>query len=215
MYLLNENIDYKALVNDIYKAVEEKYWTFRTNLKNNKTLSNAIINEIEKFEKTIQKWLKLFNEEIKKINNNTIDGETCFKLYDTFGFPFELTKEIWESKWFKVDETWFKKYMQKAKEKSKENAKTVFKRWTDWAKYLQDITPTQFVWYDNLEKENPKVLKYFELDWQKIYVFDKTPFYAEWGGQTADKWKLVLDDGTELEIKDVQNVAGVYLHFVE
>ena len=215
MYLLNENVDYKKLIYAMYEAVENKYWQFRENLKNNKTLADIIINEIWKFEKTIQKWLKLLNEEIEKISGDVIDGETCFKLYDTFWFPLELTKEIWESKSYIIDEAWFKKYMQKAKEKSKENAKTVFKRWIDWAAYLQGMEPTQFVGYDKLEEENMKVLKYFEVDNHKIYVFDKTPFYAEWGGQTADKGKLILDDGTEIKIKDVQNVAWVYLHFVE
>lgn len=215
MYLLNENIDYKKLVNAIYKAVESKYWQFRQNIKNNQTLPDIIVNEIWKFEKTIQKWLKLLNEKLEDISWNMIDGEICFKLYDTFGFPFELTKEIWESRWYNIDEKGFKKYMQKAKEKSKENAKTVFKRWIDWAAYLKGIAPTKFVGYENLEEENIKVLKYFEVEWNKIYIFDKTPFYAEWGGQTADKWKIILDDGNELNIKDVQNFAWVYLHFIE
>ena len=214
MYLLNKNIDYKKFIYSMYEAIENKYWKFRKNLKNNKTLADIIINEISKFEKTIQKWLKLLNEELEKISDDVIDGETCFKLYDTFGFPFELTKEIWESRSYKVDEDWFKKHMKKAKELSKKDAKNVFKRWIDWAAYLQGISPTQFVGYDKLEEENMKVLKYFEVDNQKIYIFDKTPFYAEWGGQTGDKWKLILDDGTEIKIKDVQKVAWVYLHFV-
>jgi len=210
--------DYKSLVKEIYKAVEEKYGPFRTNLKNNENLANTIIQEMEKFEKTIQKWLKLIEEEIKNIKkewNNKISWEVIFKLYDTYGFPFELTKEIAENENLEIDETWFKKQMQKAKEKSKANAKDVFKRWIDWAKYLEWIQPTEFIGYDSLELENPKVLKYFEVEWNKIYIFDKTPFYAEWGGQTGDRWKLILDDGTELNIKDVKKFAGVYLHFVE
>jgi len=151
----------------------------------------------------------------KNVNSDTIDGEIIFKLYDTYGFPFELTKEIAENEWLKVDEKWFKENMQKAKEKSKANAKDVFKRWIDWAKYLEGIQPTEFVGYDNLELENPKLLKKIELDWQKILVFDKTPFYAEGGWQTGDKWEIELDDGTVLKVQDVKKVAGVYLHFVE
>ncbi len=218
MYLLNKDIDYKKTVKEIYKAVEEKYGQFRTNLQNNETLSDIIITEMEKFERTISKWLKLLEEIIKTIedvNSDTIEWEVIFKLYDTYGFPFELTKEIAEEKELNVDEKWFKKYMQEAKNKSKANAKWVFSRWIDWAKYLDWIKPTEFVWYDNLELENPKLLKEIEIDWQKIYVFDKTPFYAEWGWQTADTWEIELDDGTVVKVQDVKKVAGVYLHFVE
>ena len=218
LYLLNKEIDYKKVVKNIYKAVEEKYWKFRTNLQNNENLVKIIVNEMEKFEKTIQRWLKLIEEEIERLKSqwkDTIEWEIIFKLYDTYGFPFELTKEIAENEWLKVDEKWFKEYMQQAKEKSKANAKDVFKRWIDWAKYLEGIPPTEFVGYEQLELENPKVLKYFEVEWNKIYIFDKTPFYAEWGGQTADKWEIILDDGKILKVKDVKKFAGVYLHFVE
>ena len=218
LYLLNKQVDYKKTVKDIYKAVEEKYGEFRTNLQNNETLSDIIITEMEKFERTISKWLKLLEEIIKTIediNSDTIEWEIIFKLYDTYGFPFELTKEITESEWLKIDEKWFKENMQKAKEKSKANAKDVFKRWIDWAKYLEWIQPTEFIGYEHLELENPKVLKYFEVEWNKIYIFDKTPFYAEWGGQTGDKWEIILDDWKVLKVKDVKKFAGVYLHFVE
>ena len=218
LYLLNKEVDYKKVVKDIYKAVEEKYWPFRTNLQNNENLPNTIIWEMEKFEKTIQKWLKLIENEVRRVKERSeeiIWWDVIFKLYDTYGFPFELTKEIAESEWLKIDEEWFKKYMQQAKEKSKANAKDVFKRWIDWAKYLEGIPPTEFVGYEQLELENPKVLKYFEVDGNKIYIFDKTPFYAEWGGQTGDKWEIILDDGQTLKVKDVKKFAGVYLHFVE
>jgi len=216
LYLLNKQIDYKQVVKEIYKAVEEKYGLFRTNLQNNENLAKAIIQEMEKFEKTIQKWLKLIEEEIKNLNwKDTIEWEVIFKLYDTYGFPLELTKEIAENEWLKIDEKWYKKYMQQAKEKSKANAKDVFKRWIDWAKYLDWIPPTEFIGYEHLELENPKVLKYFEVEWNKIYIFDKTPFYAESWGQTGDKWEIILDDDKKLKVKDVKKFAGVYLHFVE
>jgi len=218
LYLLNKNIDYKNVVKEIYKAVEEKYGQFRTNLQNNENLANAVIWEMEKFEKTISKWLKLLEDIVKNIKEtkwNMIDGEVVFKLYDTYGFPLELTKEIAENEWLEIDEDWYKKHMQQAKEKSKANAKDVFKRWIDWAKYIEWLPQTEFIGYENLELENPKVLKYFEVEWNKIYVFDKTPFYAEWGGQTGDKWEIILDDGKILKVKDVKKFAGVYLHFVE
>ncbi len=218
LYLLNKKVDYKKIVEEIANVVEKKYWDFRTNLKNYNILVEIILNEINKFYKTIQKWLKLISEEIEKANNNSdkkISGEILFKLYDTYWFPIELSKEIAETYWLKIDENWFKKLMQKAKEKSRNATKNMFKRWIDWAKYLDWIPPTKFIWYEQLELENPKILKYFDVEWHKVYVFDKTPFYAEWWWQTADKWKFILDDWTVLKIKDVKKIWWVYLHFVE
>jgi len=217
IYLLNKSTNYKNLVYEVANWVKQKYGPFWTNLNNIEPLVEILLSEIDKFNKTIQKWLKLIEEEILKIKQSwekEISGEILFKLYDTYGFPFELSKEIAEVEKLTVDEKWFKQLLKQAKEKSRQNAKNVFKRWIDWWKYLEWIPPTKFIWYDNLELENPKLLKYFEIEGKKIYVFDKTPFYAESWWQTADKWKIVLDDGTVLNVIDVQNIWGVYLHFI-
>ena len=217
IYLLNKSANYKNLVYEVANWVKQKYGPFWTNLNNIEPLVEILLSEIDKFNKTIQKWLKLIEEEILKIKQSwekEISGEILFKLYDTYGFPFELSKEIAEVEKLTVDEKWFKQLLKQAKEKSRQNAKNVFKRWIDWWKYLEWIPPTKFIWYDNLELENPKLLKYFEIEGNKIYVFDKTPFYAESWWQTADKWKIVLDDGTVLNVIDVQNIWGVYLHFI-
>lgn len=215
LYLLNDKFDHVNFLQSIYQVLGKKYWTFRTNITNNSSLVDIISNEISKFKNTIQKWIKLFDDFAKTIENETISGEICFKLYDTFGFPLELTKEIWQNQNLKIDEKWFFELMEQAKQKSKNASKDNFKRWENRAKYIEWIEPTQFVWYDNLYLEDAKVLKKFELDGQQIYIFDKTPFYAESWGQTADKWQIELDNGQILEIKDVQSIAGVYLHFVK
>ena len=217
IYLLNKSANYKNLVYEVANWVKQKYGPFWTNLNNIEPLVEILLSEIDKFNKTIQKWLKLIEEEILKIKQSwekEISGEILFKLYDTYGFPFELSKEIAEVEGLTVDEKWFKQLLKQAKEKSRQNAKNVFKRWIDWWKYLEWIPPTKFIWYDSLELENPKLLKYFEIEGNKIYVFDKTPFYAESWWQTADKWKIILDDGTVLNVIDVQSIWGVYLHFV-
>ncbi len=217
-YLLNNNIDFENLVKEVAKAIEIKYGPFRDNIKNLDSSVGIVIWEMRKFSSTIQKWLKLILDEIKNLKaegKDLLDWEILFKLYDTYGFPFELSKEIAEAYGLKVDEKWFKQKMLQAKEKSRQSAKDVFKRGIDWAKYLEWIPPTEFVGYDNLQLDNPKLLKYFEVEWNKIYIFDKTPFYAEWGGQTWDKGQIILDDWTILKVKDVKKVWGVYLHFVE
>jgi alanyl-tRNA synthetase len=148
-----------------------------------------------------------------------VGWQIVFKLYDTYGFPVELTQEIAKSKGIEVDLQWFKKFMDQAKEQSRKATQNVFKRWIDWAKYLEWIPPTEFVWYENLELENPKLLKDFEIEinWklQRVLVFDRTPFYAESWWQTWDKGEIILDDGKRLRVIDVQKYAGVFLHFVE
>lgn len=215
IYLLNNKVSHNDFLQSMYEAIESKYWEFWTNLKNNKNLVISISNEVSKFKNTIQKWIKLFEEFSQNAKENTIDWQVCFKLYDTFGFPLELTKEICQSQNLKIDEKWFFELMNEAKERSKQAWKSSFKKWEDRAKHIKWIEPTKFLWYENLSVEDIKVLKKIEIDWQEIYIFDKTPFYAESGGQTADKWRFELDNGQSLNIKDVQNIAGVYLHFVE
>jgi len=226
MILLNESIDIKSVekfINEIVETVVDKYWQWRSELQTEKdNIKKILFEEIKKFDKTIKRWLKLVNEEIKKIKKNwekILNWEIVFKLYDTYGFPVELTREIADNEWLKIDEEGFKKYMKAAKQKSRQATKDVFKRWIDWSKYLNWIPQTQFVWYEQLELENPKLLKDFEveIDWkkQRILIFDKTPFYAESGWQTADKGEIVLDNWEILKVKDVQKVAGVFLHFVE
>jgi len=161
------------------------------------------------------------NKFSEKLVNNTfvLSGEFVFKLYDTYGFPVELTEEIANLYWIQIDKQWFSELMKQAKEKSRQSTKEVFKRGIDWSKYIQWLPQTKFIWYDELELENPKLLKdfYIELNWkkQRILIFDKTPFYAEWGWQTADKWEIILDNWEKLKVKDVQKYAWVYLHFVE
>lgn len=80
----------------------------------------------------------------------------------------------------------------------------MFKKGTDWSKYLEGIQPTQFVGYTQLASEEIKLLKDFDVDGQRVLIFDKTPFYAESGGQTGDKGLLTLDSGEIIKIKDVK-----------
>ena len=224
MILINENItiDFiKKFIEDIVNIVVDKYWPWRWELVIEKqNIKNILFQEIKKFDNTIKRWLKLIENKLSNMKvNDIISWETVFKLYDTYGFPVELTKEIAESKWFKIDIEGFKKLLEEAKNKSRQATKEVFKRWIDWSKYIEGLPPTQFVWYETLELENPKLLKDFEIEinWkkQRILIFDKTPFYAESGWQTWDKWEIILDNWEVLKIKDVQKVAGVFLHFVE
>ncbi len=223
LILLNPNStldQVKDFIQEITEVIANKYWPWRSEVKDEKdNIAKVLLEEISKFNQTIKRGLSLIETEFTKLQNKIVPGEIVFKLYDTYGFPVELTQEITQTKGFEIDIDWFKELMQQAKEKSRQATKEVFKRWVDWWAYLEGLPPTEFVWYEQLELENPKLLKDFtvEINWQsqRVLVFDKTPFYAESGGQTADKGEIILDNWEVLKVKDVQKYAGVVLHFVE
>lgn len=182
---------------------------------NTKNISVVLIKEAHQFQKTIAHGQKLLDGLIKWIDKKIISGKDIFKLYDTFGFPLELTKEIIEEQWLKLDIQWFEKEMEAQQKRSRAWSKDMFKQWTDRASHLQGITPTTFVGYEILESDGMKLLKDFEVEWQRILIFDKTPFYAESGGQMWDRGAVILDDGTEVNVVQVQKYNWIFLHFVE
>ena len=136
-------------------------------------------------------------------------------LYDTYGFPVELTREIAKENKILVDEAGFEVAMEEAREKSRQGTKDMFKKGTDWSKYLEWVSATQFVGYEQLAIENPKLIKDLDIDGQRVLIFDKTPFYAESWGQTWDKGTITLDDWTTVTIQDVKKYEWVFLHFVK
>jgi alanyl-tRNA synthetase len=105
--------------------------------------------------------------------------------------------------------------MEEAREKSRQGTKDMFKKGTDWSKHLEWVSATQFVGYGELEIENPKLVKDLDIDGQRVLIFDKTPFYAESGGQTGDYGTVTLDDWTTVTIQDVKKYEWVFLHFVK
>jgi len=181
---------------------------------NTKNISMVLIKEVHQFQKTIAHGQKLLDELIAWAGKQMISGKDIFKLYDTFGFPLELTQEILEEQWLKIDIPWFEKEMSAQQERSRSWSKDMFKQWIDRANYLQWIAPTLFIGYETMESDGMKLLKDFEIEWQRILVFDKTPFYAESWGQMWDTWIIILDDGTEANIVQVQKYNWIFLHFV-
>jgi len=173
---------------------------------------NILFKECVQFQKTINNWQKLLRELFDKNKWKDISWNDIFKLYDTYGFPIELTREIAKEKWFKIDEKWFEKEMEGQKNKSRESSK--FKQGIDRWKYLQWIPATKFTWYEKLD-EDVKLLKDFKIGEQRILVFDKSPFYAESGGQTGDNWIVILDSWEKIEIADVKKYEWIFLHFVK
>ena len=176
---------------------------------------SILLDEVEQFSRTIHHGEKQLQEMLDEAEEKLLTWAMIFKLYDTYGFPVELTQELAEEKWYTVDLAWFEQEMEKAQQRSRAGSKKMFAKEIDRAAYIDEMPPTEFVGYEHTATENVSLLKEFELQWQKVMIFNKTPFYAESGGQTGDTWTIELDGWWVATVTDVQKYGGVYLHFVE
>ena len=185
---------------------------------NEPMIKKVLLQEIAQFEKTIHNGEKILTELLDKLTaegKKTLGGDQIFMLYDTYGFPLEITKELAADRGVALDLAGYEKALEAAKEKSRQGSKAMFQKSADWSKYLEGIPVTEFVGYENLNFSDAKLLKEIDTEeGQKVLIFDKTPFYPEMGGQNGDAGVIELDDGRRLEIVNVQKVAGVILHFV-
>ena len=173
--------------------------------------------EEERFNLTLDNGLKKFNEIIKdkrkkeKGKREDISGSDAFQLYDTYGFPLDLTRIMAEEKGLKVDEKGFEKEMEKQKKRAREAAKFDMKlEEIDWIE-LQPTTKTEFVGYRS-NTASCIVQKYFIDDENNVkLVVDKTPFYAESGGQVADIGRI-FNNECKIKISDVKKENDVFIH---
>ena len=176
-------------------------------------VQKVILEEETSFLKTLDAGLKRISIlEEKALKDFTLDGKTAFELYDTFGFPLDLTKLIASEKNWKLDEEGFNAEMSQQKNRSRKDAAS---ETGDWI-ILNDADRTEFIGYDFLEAETV-VLKYREqkVKDKKVFqlVLGKTPFYAESGGQVGDKG--VLDFGGEkISVLDTKKENDLIIHYV-
>jgi len=181
----------------------------------NDIIKKTFEQELTQFAKTLSQWQKIVQKMIDDNNaNNILAGKDIFMLYDTFGFPIELTREIANKQWIQLDDVGFEKAMEEAKEKSRANTAKVNIKDIDRSIYIAWITPTQFIGYTIFESEDITLLKKINFEWYDVVVFDKTPCYATMGWQLHDNGVWTDDDGQIYTIFDVQNYNGVFLHFV-
>lgn len=173
-----------------------------------------LLKEIEQFKKTLTNGQKELQKITQNMTTKQVSWSDVFKLYDTFGFPLELTKELAHEKWLVIDEEGFQKSLEEQKSRSRKATKRKFSIGIDRSTYVQDIPETVFVGYDSLEYDNPILLKDFTVKEQRVLIFDHTPFYAEGWWQTGDRGVVTLDSWEELIIQDVKNYEWIFLHFV-
>jgi alanyl-tRNA synthetase len=185
-------------------------------LKEQKQLIQNVIKEEEhSFLKTLDQGLVLLDVIISNAKTNTIDGGKAFELYDTFGFPIDLTALILSEKGYTLDEAGFDAAMQVQKKRSK-SASEMSKQ--DWEVLAYD-NEQEFIGYDTLQTD-VKIVKYRKITSKKEgvqyqLVFNFTPFYAEGGGQTGDKGYLESTDGDVVYIIDTKKENNEILHFTK
>ena len=178
-------------------------------VKNKAKIIDVIKKEEERFAKTLDRGYKMLEEFISE--KKDIDGESAFKLYDTYGFPFELTKEIAEENGLGIDENGFKKAMQEQKDRAKAAAEKISVTGDmKYAKVENEVGSTDFVGY-LVDCAQAKILAAIEGEGYTDIVLDRTPFYAECGGQVGDSGYIV-NENLKAEVLTTFKVNHLFVH---
>ena len=173
-------------------------------------IEKIIKAEEASFNDTLDRGLSHFNKVISNMSGKTISGSDAFKLYDTFGFPLDLTQLMAREKGLSIDGDGFKKEMdqQKKRAKSAEKFNTNVSE-VSWNK-LKNIEDSQFKGYEAISL-SAEIVKYASIDDSYLVVLDQTPFYAESGGQIGDTG-IIKGSGVDLIVQDVQLDGECYVH---
>lgn len=206
----------QPFIHRLVKVLGEQMGAAFPELKEQKQLIENVIKEEESsFLSTLEQGLVLLDSVITSSKGKTIDGEKAFELYDTFGFPIDLTSLILEEKGYQLDVEGFNKALKAQKDRSRA-ASEVSK--DDWTVLMTD-SEQEFIGYDSLESQ-VKLVKYRKISSKKEgdqyqLVFNLTPFYAEGGGQVGDKGYLEAPNGDVTYIVDTKRENNEIVHFAE
>ena len=214
-------INHAFLVDMVNVAIGESCAAYPELTEKGDYIRKVLSMEEERFDATIDAGLSILSDLIRgaiKENSDTISGEEVFKLYDTFGFPIDLTREIAEENHLKIDEEAFKALMLHQRTRARE-ARANISGWSDNSKnILADLPKTEFTGYTDYRTE-AKVIAILVNDESVdsvnegdcTVVLDKTPFYGEGGGQVGDTGTIHTDD-LLLNVYDTKKTDGVYIH---
>ena len=180
-------------------------------------------NEEEKFSSLLERGMKILDENLSKVKNKTLPGPIAFKLYDTYGFPLDLTADILRGKNIKVDNNGFDKEMEKSKTLARANWKGSGDKSVEekWFKIREELNPTEFLGYefDKAEGVVIKISKNGEFvnsanSGEEIEIIsNQTPFYGESGGQVGDQGYIFNSD-CKIKINDTQKKMGdLFVHY--
>jgi len=185
-------------------------------------IKETLRTEEEKFLVLLERGMKILNEEISKVDK-TLPGEVAFKLYDTYGFPLDLTEDILKNKSLTVDHKKFKTLMTKSKELAKKNWKGSGDSSVEemWFGIKDKLGPTEFLGYEtnqaegtilSLIKDNKEV-KSLKKDDEAVIILNQTPFYGESGGQIGDTG-FIKSGEFKFKVNDVQKKIGdLFIHY--
>lgn len=214
-------IDHTFLVDMVNVAIGESCGAYPELSEKGDYIRKVLLMEEERFDATIDAGLSILSDLIRgavKEHSDTISGEEVFKLYDTFGFPIDLTREIAEENHLRIDEEAFKKLMLDQRNRARE-ARANISGWSESSKsILTDLPKTEFTGYTDYRSEAHVVA--ILVDDESVdtvsegdctVILDRTPFYGEGGGQVGDSG-TIYSAGVLLNVYDTKKSDGVYIH---
>ncbi len=215
----------EAFLYKVVGVVCEQFANTHAYLKESKEMvMKECFEEEERFLETLESGMELFNLSLTHLNENKIfDGKIAFKLYDTFGFPLDLTNDMLRSHGACVDMQGFENCMQEQVKRSKASWKGKQNN-ADFSAILNAYAPNEFVGYETTEC-SAKVLGFFDSDFKEIteanpnqevwVLLEKTPFYAEGGGAIGDRGALLKDNEEAALVLDTKNFFGLNFSLLE
>ncbi|HEY7907029.1 MAG TPA: alanine--tRNA ligase [Wenzhouxiangella sp.] len=209
-----EGLFFSEMVEPLSQVMGEAYPEL---VEKKNEVKEILAKEEERFGETLDQGMGLLNGALAELEGTVIPGDIAFKLYDTYGFPVDLTRDIARERGLTIDEAGFDQAMetQRARARAAGSFKT-----SDLlsSEALSQLPTTQFLGYDHVQVTNARVVGLVDDQklvesaeaGQSVVVFlDKTPFYGESGGQVGD-CGLIESDGVTIEIKDTQKIAGAF-----
>ena len=186
-------------------------------IKNKNLIKDSLENEENQFSNTLRTGMSLLEEQLNSLKEKIIPGELAFKLYDTYGFPLDMTLDLAREKDLEVDVDEYENLMDNQRKRAKESSSFEsllpssidLDKETNFLGYQQDVCEAQIklIFKNGLEVE--------EVDsGECLFITDKTPFYAESGGQIGDSGFIKADIGLA-KVKDTQKTGGYFIHFAE
>ena len=206
----------EPFIHTLVDRLEDQMGAVFPELTAQKDLARNVIREEEiSFLKTLNQGLLLLDDLISKTKGKSLQGDQVFELYDTYGFPLDLTALIAREKGFEVDEAGFEKAMATQKERSRAASSSSAEDWT----VVKDGAAEDFVGYDHLEHK-VKLLRYRKINSVKSgeqfqLVLNATPFYPEGGGQVGDSGLLLDSNGETISVIDTKKENNLIVHYTK
>ena len=220
----SQDLVISELIKSSIKAMGPQYPEL---IKDSKRILSVAESEEETFIQTLKSGTSIFDiaaEQSKGAKSKSLSADTAFKLHDTYGFPFDLTLEMAREQGLGVDEVGFRKLMNEQRDRAKADAKAKKSGHTDLTEYraiVDKFGTTKFLGYENISTDakltgvlvNGKITSEVNAGSELEIMLDRTPFYAEGGGQLADSGVIKLANGAIVKIDDVQTpVPGLFVH---